>query len=191
MKQTTFKTKEECLSVIKFCRESLEQEPEQWMLEQLENFNKEVSNVSKKQTDSVMVGSDTPIWDILRANYPYGSMPQNKIDCVESAVAQLLVNSKDAEKPGLLLGKIQCGKTDTFEDIIGLAFDKGIDIAIVLTKGTKALANQTMKRMRHDFRFFKNTDDVTDSPQIFIYEPTLINGQKFNRLTLAVTKIQF
>jgi hypothetical protein len=170
MKQTTFKTKEECLSAIRFCRELLEQEPEQWMLEQLENFNKEESNASKKQAIGVIADSDTPIWDILKANYPYGSMPQDKIDCVESAVAQLLANSKDAEKPGLLLGKIQCGKTDTFEDIIGLAFDKGIDIAIVLTKGTKALANQTMKRMRHDFRFFKNTDDVTDSPQIFIYD---------------------
>lgn len=39
-----------------------------------------------------------------------------------------------AAEPGLLLGKIQHGKTDTFEDIIGLAFDRGIDIAIILTK---------------------------------------------------------
>ena len=49
-------------------------------------------------------------------------------------VEQLLANVPNAEEPGLLLGKIQCGKTDTFGNIIGIAFDRGIDIAIVLTK---------------------------------------------------------
>lgn len=58
------------------------------------------------------------------------------------------------DRPGLLLGKVQCGKTDTFEKIIGLAFDKGIDIAIILTKGTNALVNQTISRLQNDFSDF-------------------------------------
>ncbi|MBQ5816151.1 MAG: hypothetical protein IIW33_01690, partial [Oscillospiraceae bacterium] len=60
----------------------------------------------------------------------------------------LLEDVENASDPGLLLGKIQCGKTDTFENIIGLAFDRGIDIAVVFTKGTNALVDQTIKRMR-------------------------------------------
>jgi hypothetical protein len=55
-------------------------------------------------------------------------MPQEKIDSVEGSVNQLLEDGPHTEEPGLLLGKIQCGKTDTFEDIIGLSFDRGIDI---------------------------------------------------------------
>lgn len=47
-------------------------------------------------------------------------------------VDALLADVENATDPGLLLGKIQCGKTDTFENIIGLAFDRGIDITIVL-----------------------------------------------------------
>ena len=46
----------------------------------------------------------------------------------------MLEDGPQAAEPGLLLGKIQYGKTDTFEDITGLAFDRGIDIAIILTK---------------------------------------------------------
>ena len=75
-----------------------------------------------------------------------------------------------AEEPGLLLGKIQCGKTDTFENIIGLAFDKGIDIAVVFTKGTKPLAEQTKMRMKKDYRFFKPSDDNSQANTINIHD---------------------
>lgn len=69
-----------------------------------------------------------------------------------------------------MLGKIQCGKTDTFEDIIGLAFDKGIDITIVFTKGTKPLAQQTIMRMKKDYRFFKASDNLNQKSTINIYD---------------------
>ncbi len=82
----------------------------------------------------------------------------------------------DATDPGLLLGKIQCGKTDTFETIIGLAFDRGIDITIVLTKGTKALVNQTIKRMEHDYRFFKESDNLDGNPTILVED--IMNNRK-------------
>ncbi len=125
-------------------------------------------NTLKSQEQQI--GTKTPIWDTLRANYPYGEMPIEKVRCVEEAVEELLLDGEHAEEPGLLLGNIQCGKTDTFEDIIGLSFDKGVDIAIVITKGTKALVNQTIKRMKKDYRFFKASDKIDQLTTINIYD---------------------
>lgn len=51
--------------------------------------------------------------------------------CIESTVNRLLEDGEEAKKPGLLLGKIQCGKTRAFVGVIGLAFDKGIDVCVV------------------------------------------------------------
>ncbi len=64
----------------------------------------------------------------------------------------------------MLLGKIQSGKTRAFLGIIALAFDKGFDLAVVLTKGTKTLGNQTVSRIRTDFKPFRdeNALDVFD-----------------------------
>ena len=80
----------------------------------------------------------------------------------------MLEDGPQAAEPGLLLGKIQYGKTDTFEDIIGLAFDRGIDIAFILTKGTNPLALQTLMRLRKDFRHFKDTGSIDQQPTIYI-----------------------
>ncbi len=60
----------------------------------------------------------------------------------------------------MLLGKIQSGKTKTFLSMIALAFDNGFDIAIVLTKGTKALTSQTLHRIRSEFGQFSKQDSL-------------------------------
>jgi hypothetical protein len=69
----------------------------------------------------------------------------------EMAVHQLLNLPTTTQCPGMLLGKIQSGKTRTFLGIIALAFDNEFDLAVILTKGTRALAKQTLKRVRSDF----------------------------------------
>lgn len=130
----------------------------------------ELESLKKKLESVIISDSETPIYDTLVANYPYGVMPEEKKQCIENTVNQLLEEGSHAEEPGLLLGKIQCGKTDTFEDIIGLAFDKGIDVCIVLTKGTKPLAQQTIMRMKKDYRFFKASDDLKQNVTINIFD---------------------
>ena len=60
----------------------------------------------------------------------------------------------------MLLGKIQSGKTRAFLGVIASAFDAGYDIAIVLTKGTKTLSGQTVKRIGRDFKKFIDGDEV-------------------------------
>jgi len=80
--------------------------------------------------------------------------------CVGDVVENLLKNPTDLNRPGMLLGKIQSGKTRAFIGIIGLAFDNAYDMAVILTKGTKALAEQTMKRLRSDFYELMEDDKV-------------------------------
>jgi len=80
--------------------------------------------------------------------------------CVEETVQKLLEQETSSSKPGILLGKIQSGKTRTFLGIVGLGFDNGYEVAVVLTKGTKSLARQTLRRVREDYRPFIQADQV-------------------------------
>lgn len=81
-------------------------------------------------------------------------------DSIEETVDELLKNDTSAQRPGMLLGKVQSGKTGAFIGIIALAFDKGYDIAVILTKGTKALAAQTFQRLDREFESFIDDDVV-------------------------------
>lgn len=80
--------------------------------------------------------------------------------CMEQTVQRLLQSYTEVEKPGMLLGKIQSGKTRAFIGVIALAFDKGYDMAIVLTKGTKVLTRQTYERLKKDLKDFVDDDKI-------------------------------
>ena len=89
------------------------------------------------------------------SKFPYSD---ELVKCITDTVDNLLVDTPNAKEPGLLLGKIQCGKTNAFENIIGMSFERGIDVCVVFTKGTNTLAYQTIERLRYDFRYFKETE---------------------------------
>ena len=78
---------------------------------------------------------------------------------VQQTVEELFSTSPSI-KPGMLLGKIQSGKTKTFLGVIALGFDNGFDVAVVLTKPTTALARQTYKRVSKDFADFIEADEA-------------------------------
>lgn len=90
--------------------------------------------------------------------------------CVSGTVDRLLAEDpndpKAATEPGLLLGNIQCGKTNAFENIIALAFDRGIEVCVILTKGTKTLASQTLARAKADFAFAKKNDEIDGTVKV-------------------------
>lgn len=106
--------------------------------------------------------------------------------CIEKTIAELEQLETSTKKPGILLGKIQSGKTRAFLGVIGLAFDKGYEIAVVLTKGTKSLAKQTIKRIREDFRSFIKSDDV----QVFdiMSLPDNLTSYELNQKLILVVK---
>ncbi len=107
-------------------------------------------------------------------------------DCIAKTVALLGRQETSVNKPGILLGKIQSGKTRAFLGVIALAFDKGYDIAVILTKGTKSLAKQTIKRVREDFKAFIRSDDV----QVFdiMCLPDNLTPYELNQKLILVVK---
>src|ERR1700722_10055777 len=80
--------------------------------------------------------------------------------CAEEAVSELIATATSSERPGMLLGKVQSGKTRTFISILALAFDNGFDIAIVLSKNSRALIEQTAKRLNSEFTMFINDGEL-------------------------------
>ena len=79
---------------------------------------------------------------------------------VEEVLDQLQKEATSTQRPGILLGRVQSGKTRAFLGVIARAFDRGYDIAVILTKGTKSLAEQTLSRVKEDFREFISADQV-------------------------------
>lgn len=108
--------------------------------------------------------------------------------CIESTVQSLLHTNTTEQSPGLLLGKIQSGKTHAFIGIVGLAFDKGYDLAVILTKGTKALATQTCKRFDRAF------DEFIEEDQVRIYDvmriPNELTPYMQSRKLIVIAKKQ-
>jgi hypothetical protein len=81
-------------------------------------------------------------------------------DCISRVIAKLESNTTSGKRPGVLLGRIQSGKTRAFVGAIAQAFDRGVDIALVLTKGTKTLSAQTVSRLSADFAEFIEEDEL-------------------------------
>jgi Z1 domain/Type III restriction enzyme, res subunit len=79
---------------------------------------------------------------------------------VEEVLNQLQKEATSTQRPGILLGRVQSGKTRAFLGVIARAFDRGYDVAVILTKGTKSLAEQTLSRVKEDFREFIAADQV-------------------------------
>lgn len=108
------------------------------------------------------------IFGVMAANNKFMNPKKEKV--VRDMVDHLLEEDEKATQPCLLMGKVQCGKTDTFESIIALAFDKGFDVAVVFTKGTNTLANQTIKRLKCDFRHFEYNGRTDQQNIVRIYD---------------------
>lgn len=94
--------------------------------------------------------SGNPMYDGMCRHSPYQITPAFR-QCVADAVSALEETGDNSSQPVLLLGKVQCGKTNTFEKIIALCMDKGFEIFVVLTKNSNALSEQTLNRLRRDF----------------------------------------
>ena len=102
--------------------------------------------------------------------------------CASETVTKLLQTATSSDHPGMLLGKVQSGKTRTFISILADAFDSGFDIAIVLSKNSKALIEQTVKRLDSEFKTF------TDSGECEVYD--VMNApDSFNRFELQAKHI--
>ncbi len=104
--------------------------------------------------------------------------------CIIEAVEKL---DEIKDKPLMMLGKIQSGKTKSFIGVISLAFDNGYDLAVVLTKNSNALAMQTTARMKQEFAEFRD-DDLIDIFDIMCIPTDLSRFELDKKLILVVKK---
>ena len=147
-----FSNVEECKDYIEFLQMKGKPIPE-WVMEEKERIERENA-----------IPDTEYIFGTMAAHNPFMTGEKEKV--VRDMTDQLMTTADNASQPCLLLGKVQCGKTDTFLSIMGMCFDRGIDIAVVMTKGTNTLTKQTIERLNNDFRFFK--DDQTYNQKVII-----------------------
>src|SRR4051794_945263 len=96
--------------------------------------------------------TDGPIFNAFKAVLAAANRPlsPDTEECSASVVRLLEHHQTTAQRPGMLLGKVQSGKTRAFVGAIAIGFDSGFDIAIVLTKTSTPLATQTIRRLEND-----------------------------------------
>lgn len=122
---------------------------------------------------------DGEFFSIKRKEYD-----EKQLDCIVQAVTKL---EEIDNKPLMMLGKIQSGKTKSFIGVISLAFDNGYDLAVVLTKNSNALAKQTTARMRQEFADFRD-DDIIDMFDIMCVPPRMSKFELDKKLIIVVKK---
>lgn len=109
---------------------------------------------------------------------------EKQYKCILETVEKLEVIK---DRPLMMLGKIQSGKTKSFIGVISLAFDNGYDLAVVLTKNSNALAMQTTARMKKEFAQFRD-DDLIDIFDIMCIPTDLSRFELDKKLILVVKK---
>ena len=108
------------------------------------------------------------IYDTLKRTIGYSQPLQ---DCIEDTFRNLTdPNVEDSSIPGLLLGRIQSGKTRAFVGVMAKAFDNGFDACVVLTKPDNGLVMQTKARMENDFADFLDTNNIYNENVVVVYE---------------------
>lgn len=110
-------------------------------------------------------------------------------DCIEETFRYCLDNTnleshEKINKPVMMLGKIQSGKTRAFTGLIALAFDNDFDMVFILTKNSRALVEQTISRMKKEFAFEKHSVIVTD----IIKASKKMSGYELEQKNIIVAK---
>jgi hypothetical protein len=116
------------------------------------------------------MNTDGPFYTTYRA--ANSNFNEETFACAESTMEALLTTGTTSDRPGMLLGKVQSGKTRTFISVAALAFDNGFDIAIVLSKNSKPLLEQTARRLSTEFKTYKDDGeleiyDIMAAPESF------------------------
>jgi hypothetical protein len=134
-----------------------------------------------------MANTTGPVFTQLQAQLAAQPITGDLLAVCNDIVDKLLAEATLSSKPGMLLGKIQSGKTKAFIGVLALAFDNGFDHAVVFTKGTKALARQTVARLRKDLKLAIDQDLVTVE-DIMTLPDTLSPWQLDRKLILVCKK---
>ena len=100
---------------------------------------------------------------------------EEEIEVMQRTKEQLKVHSTETFRPGMLLGRIQSGKTRSYIGTMALGLDDVFDCVVILTKNSNALARQTYARVAAEFRRAMDEDkvivhDIIRMPKLRKYE---------------------
>lgn len=85
----------------------------------------------------------------------------DELKAMHDTVNNLIEISTTENKPGMLLGRIQSGKTRSFMGSMALGFDNGFEVVIILTKNANALARQTYERLHKEYEALIDQDYIS------------------------------
>ena len=86
-----------------------------------------------------------------------GGMPEQAIEDVFCNAVRILSQCPNPNventlaETGIVIGKVQSGKTSNFISVLSLAFDNGYEIAVVIGGNTHDLTNQNTSRIKESF----------------------------------------
>lgn len=112
-------------------------------------------------------------------------------ECIETACEYCIQNTnisseEKMKKPIMLLGEIQSGKTRAYTGLIALAFDNGFDMVIILSKNSKELINQTVSRMKKEFKSFIQNYELVVSD--IMKSNNRISGYQLEQKNIIIAK---
>lgn len=108
-------------------------------------------------TTKLNIRTDGKFYSYLNSQNNYD---ENLKKTIENTVTNLINETTTSNQPGMLLGKIQSGKTRTFIGVMGLAYDNGYDLTIIFTKVSNALVKQTYERLSREFSELVEDDQM-------------------------------
>lgn len=85
----------------------------------------------------------------------------DELKAMHDTINNLIEISTTENKPGMLLGRIQSGKTRSFMGSMALGFDNGFEVVIILTKNANALARQTYERLHKEYEALIDQDYIS------------------------------
>ena len=130
----------------------------------------------------------TTVYGAFRAR---NNPSEELVGCIQRTADALLdpeIGALEAQKPVMLYGKIQSGKTRAFVGVMSIAFDRGVDIAVVYTKGTNALATQTVSRMKDEFAYFKPGGNLLQQCTIVVHDVLDLKSQMLTSYEINTQK---
>ena len=80
------------------------------------------------------------------------SRTRNSVDAIIGRIDELLDDRPDGRLSGLVVGRVQSGKTRNYVGLALKAAEAGWNVIIILTSPIMALAEQTEKRIKRDFK---------------------------------------
>lgn len=116
--------------------------------------------IKKTTTNDVVLGES---YDLLFSNLESklneserSNLRDSAIEIIQKSLPPYFKKKSKENNTGLVIGKIQSGKTMSFTSVIAMAQDNGYKVVVLISGRTNLLLKQTKDRLRDDFRSDRN-----------------------------------